>query len=592
MIKIFKYIKLWYIPIFVLIGGLLVFQVWCDTNMPELLGKIIGDVMSQVNKGTNMSSSIWSNGLLMLAYSAGSVVATIAVSFLSSRLGTGLSADLREKIFSKVASFNKNEINQFQTASLVTRTTNDIAQIQMAIIFGIRLIITSPLTIIIAFTKVQNTHIDFTIALITAVVTLLVMIVVLFILAFPKFNKIQEKIDKLNLYSRENLMGVRVIRAYNAENYQDKKYEKANEDYYKMSLFANRTMSFFNPGMQIILNFLNLSLVLVLAYLINSGSLGFTPSSLFDGISSQTAFQGFAMQIFFSFMQLTMLFFLLPRAQVSAKRVLAVLNTRNSITDPIIGEEIILENEPLLEFQDVSFKYEGAQENVLSNINLVCKKGETVAFTGSTGSGKSTLINLVPRFFDATEGNILFHGVNIKDINQADLRDKMGYVPQTGFLFNSTIRDNMKISKEDATDEEINEALKIACAYDFVYEFDKNLDYEIAQSGKNVSGGQRQRLSIARAILKNPDIYIFDDSFSALDYKTDRVVRNNLQSKTKDSLTLIVSQRIGTILHADKIVVLENGHIIGLGSHSELMNSCTSYKEMAFSQLSKEELGL
>lgn len=594
MLKLFKLLKPVFIPVIIAIIGLLVFQVWCDTNMPEYLGNITGYIFNNVQNGTKDYSKIVHDGLIMLGLSAGSVISTIVVSYLSSLVGTSFSATLRDKVYNKVDSFSKNEINSFQTASLITRSTSDIAQIQMGLIFGIRLLVTSPLTIIIALLKMQaaSAQLGLILALVTAISVLIVMIIVLFFLAYPKFKIIQEKIDKLNLYSRENLMGVRVIRAYNAEQYQDQKYEKANDDFYQVNLYANKAFSFFNPGMQVILNLLNLGLIIILAFLINNGNFGFDPKSIGLGVASQMEFQGLAMQIFFSFMMLTMLFFMLPRAQISAKRVNEVLNKKLTIIDKEVSAPIDYNSsEPIIEFKNVAFKYGDANEYVLHNINLACHKGEVVAFIGSTGSGKSTLINLVPRFFDPTEGQILYHGVDIKDIHGDILREKMGYVPQAGFLFNTTIRDNMRYADENVSDEQINEALRIACADDFVAKLEGGLDYKIAGNGKNVSGGQRQRLSIARALLKNPDIYIFDDSFSALDFKTDQMVRNNLKNKIQESLTLIVSQRIGTILNAQKIVVLDKGRIIGVGTHRELINTCQEYRELAYSQLSKEELG-
>jgi len=598
MIKILKYLNKKYIPFVIIIVGLLLGQVICDVNIPTYLGNITSFITTQVTDNLaggsmNNTNEIIKQGLIMLALSAGSIGATIVVSFLSSFVATRFSADLRDKMYSKVNSFSKEEISRFQTASLVTRSTNDIAQIQMALIFSLRLLVTSPLTIIMALVKVRTANISLILAVITAVATLLIMITVIFVLAIPKFKKIQQAIDNINLHARENLMGVRVIRAYNAFDFQNEKYEVANDEYYKLSKFANKALSFYNPGMQLILNMLNLALIFLLAFLINSHAFGVTPEGITASLATQMTFQGLAMQIFFSFMMLIMLFIMLPRAQISAKRVIEVLDTKPTILDPII-ESIIDYNslDPIIELKNVSFKYHGAEEYVLKDINVKCYKNETVAFIGSTGSGKSTLINLIPRFFDVTSGEVLYHGVNVKDIKQSTLRSSMGYVPQQGFLFNDTIRKNMQISKPDASDEEINEALKIACAYDFVYQFENNLDYQISQSGKNVSGGQRQRLAIARAVVKKPEIYIFDDSFSALDYKTDRAVRTNLKNITNDSLTLIVSQRIGTILHADKIVYLDNGEVKGIGNHKYLLDNCEEYKQMALSQLSSEELGL
>ena len=521
------------------------------------------------------------NGGMMLLVAASSAVAQGLVGLIASYVSAGLSARLRSAVYSKVDSFSVAERDRFSTPSLITRTTNDVQQVQMANILMLRMAFAAPVTAVWAICKIQGTSTYLTLATVVAVIALVLFLALLMVFVLPKFKIMQKLLDKLNGVSRENLTGIRVIRAYNAEEYQKDKFEKSNEAITKAQLFAVRMMSLMSPVMMLIMNGVSLAIYWLGSHLINAGSTDY---------ATVAAFMQLASQIIMAFMMLMMMFVLLPRAQVSAKRINEVLETPLSVTDPETEEP--LKEEGTVEFKNVSFGYPDSDEKVIHNISFRAEKGETVAFIGSTGSGKSTLINLVPRFFDVTDGQVLVDGVDVRNIKQKTLRSVIGYVPQKGVLFSGTVKSNIAFGDESLDDEKIISAAKIAEADEFIRNMENGYGSEISQGGKNVSGGQKQRLSIARAVAVNPQIFIFDDSFSALDYKTDRKVRENLKAAADGATKLIVAQRIGTIMDADKIIVLDNGNAVGVGTHKQLLKSCPVYREIALSQLSKEELGL
>lgn len=521
------------------------------------------------------------NGGMMLLVAASSAVAQGLVGLIASYVSAGLSARLRSAVYSKVDSFSVAERDRFSTPSLITRTTNDVQQVQMANILMLRMAFAAPVTAVWAICKIQGTSTYLTLATVVAVIALVLFLALLMVFVLPKFKIMQKLLDKLNGVSRENLTGIRVIRAYNAEEYQKDKFEKSNEAITKAQLFAGRMMSLMSPVMMLIMNGVSLAIYWLGSHLINAGSTDY---------ATVAAFMQLASQIIMAFMMLMMMFVLLPRAQVSAKRINEVLETPLSVTDPETEEP--LKEEGTVEFKNVSFGYPDSDENVIHNISFRAEKGETVAFIGSTGSGKSTLINLVPRFFDVTDGQVLVDGVDVRNIKQKTLRSVIGYVPQKGVLFSGTVKSNIAFGDESPDDEKIISAAKIAEADEFIRNMENGYESEISQGGKNVSGGQKQRLSIARAVAVDPQIFIFDDSFSALDYKTDRKVRENLKAAADGATKLIVAQRIGTIMDADKIIVLDNGNAVGVGTHKQLLKSCPVYREIALSQLSKEELGL
>lgn len=521
------------------------------------------------------------NGGMMLLVAASSAVAQGLVGLIASYVSAGLSARLRSAVYSKVDSFSVAERDRFSTPSLITRTTNDVQQVQMANILMLRMAFAAPVTAVWAICKIQGTSTYLTLATVIAVIALVLFLALLMVFVLPKFKIMQKLLDKLNGVSRENLTGIRVIRAYNAEEYQKDKFEKSNEAITKAQLFAGRMMSLMSPVMMLIMNGVSLAIYWLGSHLINAGSTDY---------ATVAAFMQLASQIIMAFMMLLMMFVLLPRAQVSAKRINEVLETPLSVTDPETEEP--LKEEGTVEFKNVSFGYPDSDEKVIHNISFRAEKGETVAFIGSTGSGKSTLINLVPRFFDVTDGQVLVDGVDVRNIKQKTLRSIIGYVPQKGVLFSGTVKSNIAFGDESLDDEKIISAAKIAEADEFIRNMENGYGSEISQGGKNVSGGQKQRLSIARAVAVNPQIFIFDDSFSALDYKTDRKVRENLKAAADGATKLIVAQRIGTIMDADKIIVLDNGNAVGVGTHKQLLKSCPVYREIALSQLSKEELGL
>ncbi len=624
MFKILKYLRkreMLFMLGTILFTGL---QVFLELKLPDYMSTITATI---VTPGSVMSE-IWIAGAKMLLCALGGLVASVVVGFFCSKVATGFSMRLRTKVYDKVTSFSMEEINGFSTASLITRSTNDIMQVQMFLVMGTAIMFRAILMAAMAIGKIYTKNWQWTLSTAIAVVLLLIMIISLIIIVLPKFKIVQTLTDNLNRVTRENLTGIRVVRAYNAEDFQEEKFEEANDSLMKTQLFNQRAMAIMGPGMSLIMNGLSLAIYWIGAYLINEAPMPNLSEILSSGdvtiletvaepvankitvFSDMIVFSSYAMQVVMSFMMLTMIFIILPRASVSAKRIMEVLDTKTKIMDGNIGSKKSSKEEPSSEasekvskeekasheviFDNVTFRYPDASDAVLENISFTAKAGETVAFIGSTGSGKSTLINLVPRFYDVTEGSILVDGINVKEYTQEALRNKIGLVPQRAVLFGGTIRSNIAYGENgkqtEYGDEEIWEALRIAQAEEFVQKLDKKLDADVAQGGTNFSGGQKQRLSIARAICRRPDIYIFDDSFSALDYKTDRVLRGELEKVTGDAITLLVAQRIGTILNADRIIVLDDGKIVGKGTHKELMQTCEVYQQIAYSQLSKEEL--
>ena len=561
---------------------LIIVQVWLELKMPDYMSEITKLVQT---KGVLMSDILTQGGYMLLC-AFGSLVSAIIVGYLISNIAASFSMRTRKSLFEKVENLSMEEVKNFQASSLITRTTNDITQIQMFIAMGLQLLIKSPITAVWAVTKILGKNLTWSMITAIAVAILLVTILVLMIIVMPRFKIVQNLIDKINGVTRENLTGIRVIRAFNAEKYQEDKFEKVNNDLTKNQLFNQKAFSVMQPVMYLVMYFLTLSIYFIGAGLIESANMT-DKISLFGDM---VVFSSYAMQVIMSFLMLAMIFMMLPRANVSAKRINEVLDTVISVKD---GKGAKAKEVGTVEFKNVSFKYPDAEEYLLEDISFKAKKGETIAFIGSTGSGKSTLINLIPRFYDATKGEVLVDGVNVKEYKLKDLYNKLGYIPQRAVMFNGTVSSNIAYGengKGEITKEKIKDAVKVAQAEEFVSKMENTYDAHIAQGGTNVSGGQKQRLSIARAIARNPEIYIFDDSFSALDYKTDSVLRKELKKYTKDATILIVAQRIGTIMNADKIIVLDNGKCAGIGTHKELLKKCDVYKEIALSQLSKEEL--
>ena len=509
------------------------------------------------------------------------MMAAISVTFLSARVAASLGHDLRNSIYRKVMSFSSREYHKFSTASLITRSTNDVQQVQMVMAMIFRIVLYAPILGIGGVIRVLQTDASMTWILGLAVVLILAVIILLFMIAMPKFTKLQTLIDKLNLVSREILTGIPVIRAFSREKHEEERFEEANKTLTKTNLFVNRCMTFMMPVMMLIMNGVSVLIIYSGSHAVDNGTMQ---------VGNVMAFIQYAMQIIMSFLMITAMSIMLPRANVAALRIDEILKTEVSIKDPENPEHTKEEAKGTVEFNHVSFAYPEAGENVLTDIHFKAKKGETVAIIGSTGSGKSTLVNLIPRFYDVTEGSVSVDGVDVRDMSQKELRDCIGYVPQKGVLFSGTIDSNIRYGKTDISEEEVKTAARIAQAQDFIEEKPKGYHSPIAQGGTNVSGGQKQRLSIARAIAKKPEIFIFDDSFSALDFKTDSRLRSALKEHTKDATTIIVAQRISTILHADRIIVLDDGHMAGMGTHAELMKNCEVYRQIAMSQLSEEEL--
>ena len=524
---------------------------------------------------------IFKVGLIMLGIALAAMLVGILIVFIGSRMAARLAKTLRHKVFTKVVGFSKNEIKTYGQSSLITRTTNDVQQVQMVVVFLLRVVFYAPIIGIGGVMKAMRTNADMTYIIGVAVVAILAVVVTLFAIAMPKFNRVQKLIDKLNLVTREILSGLPVIRAFSNERHEEERFEEANKRLTKVNLFINRAMSFMMPIMMLVMNFVCLVIVYQGAKGVDSGAMQ---------VGDIMAYIQYTMQIIMAFLMISMMSIMLPRANVSAKRIMEIIETKDTIYNSDHLVDFKPEERGKVEFKNVSFRYPDADYDVITDINLVANPGETTAFIGSTGSGKSTLINLIPRFYDVTDGELLVDGVNIKDVDLHELREKIGFVPQKGVLFTGTIKDNIKYGNENITDEDVDKALEVAQATEFVSKLKGGVDYDISQGGTNVSGGQKQRLSIARAIAKDPDIYVFDDSFSALDFKTDAKLRGELAKITKDKTVLIVAQRISTIMNADKIVVLNEGSIVGIGTHKELMKNCNVYKEIALSQLSKEEL--
>lgn len=562
---------------------LIVFQVWLDLKLPDYMSEITRLVQTE---GSTINDILVQGGY-MLACAGGSLIAMIIVGYLTSSVSANFSRTLGKKVFEKVQGFSMEEIKLFSTSSLITRTTNDITNVQMLISMGTQLIIKAPITAVWAVFKILNKSWTWSMLTGLAVLILLVTIAVLVLTVLPKFKIVQKLIDNINALTRENLTGIRVVRAFNAEKYQEDKFEVGNHKLTSTQLFNQRMMSIMSPIMYLIMNLLTLGIYFLGASLISDAGM----ASKLTLFSDMVVFSSYAMQVIMSFLMLAMIFIMYPRASVSADRINEVLETETKIKDGKFSGKTKKEGE--VEFKNVSFMYPDSQEYVLKDISFTAKKGEVVAFIGSTGSGKSTLINLVPRFYDATRGEVLVDGVTVKDYKLETLHNKLGYVPQRAVMFGGSVNYNVAYGengKGKKSEKKIQEAVHVAQAEDFVLKMPETYNSYIASGGTNVSGGQKQRLAIARAIARDPEIYIFDDSFSALDYKTDFVLRSELKKYTKNATSLIVAQRIGTIINADKIIVLDKGECVGMGTHQELMKTCKVYQEIAYSQLSKEEL--
>ena len=590
MIKIFKYLGkkgwlLFAISVIFLIG-----EVYLQLEIPTYMQEITKLLQSN----NPVLSEIWKNGLIMLGFAGLTFLAAVITTFFSSYVGSILSRNLRSKVFDSIQSYSMEEMNKFSTPSLITRTTNDVMQVQMLFGMGLNSLIKAPTMIIMAYLKMRNKAWQFSVATVVTLVFILISILIVFILVVPKFKLIQEKIDNINKYSRENLNGLKVVRAYNAEEFQTKRFESANEELTDINLYTNRVMSFMSPAIQIAMNFLSIAIYVIGAWLIYKlGAGGDLAIMTQKGLifSESVVFLNYSMQIISSIMMLVFVLIMLPRAGVAANRILEVVNTKSSIID---GEGDVVESSVgTISFKNVSFKYPDAQDKVLDNISFDVNKGETVAFIGSTGSGKSTLINLVPRFYDVTDGEILVDGVNVKDYKIDDLHKKFGDVSQSSVIFKGTVESNIAFGEsnnDEFTPEDVKKAARIAQGSNFIEELEDGYQAAISQRGTNLSGGQKQRISIARAIARDPEIFIFDDSFSALDYRTDRELRKALNEELHDKTALIVAQRIGTILDADKIIVLDKGKLVQIGKHQDLLKNCKIYQEIAYSQLSPEEL--
>lgn len=584
MLKLLKSLtkKDWILALFSII--LIIGQVWLELKMPDYMSEIT----VLVKKEGSQMKDILINGGYMLSCALGSLVLAVIVGYLVSSIAADLSKNTRKKLFDKVLSLDIDEVKNFSTSSLITRSTNDITQVQMIVAMGLQLMIKAPITAIWAITKILNKSWQWSAITGVAILIILSFVVSLMVVVMPKFKIVQKLTDKLNSVTRENLTGIRVVRAFNAEQYQEDKFENVNKDLTNLQTFNQKKFSVMQPLMYFVMNALTLAVYFVGANLINEAIF----SNKVAIFGDMVVFSSYALQVIMSFLMLAFIFMMIPRAEVSAKRINEVLDTPINMKDGNLKDGKKGE-EGTIEFRNVSFKYPDAEDYLLKNISFKANKGDTVAIIGLTGSGKSTLINLVPRFYDVTEGEVLVDGINVKEYSQADLHNKIGYVPQKAVMFNGTVNSNVSYGengKGEITEQKIKEAIEVAQGKDFVEKLDDKYNTHIAQGGTNLSGGQKQRLAIARAIARNPDIYIFDDSFSALDYKTDSILRKELKKYTKDATSLIVAQRIGTIMNADKIIVLNDGIAVGMGTHKELLNNCDVYKQIALSQLTKEEL--
>jgi ATP-binding cassette subfamily B protein len=588
VIRICKYLSKSEIGQLVLALVFIVAQVWFDLKLPDYMS----DITQMVEQPGTQISSVWSAGGKMLMVSLGSVVCTVITGFIVARVAASFTQRIRSMQFAKVESFSTAELNKFSTPSLITRSTNDITQIQMFITMGLMMLVRAPIMAVWAVLKIAGKGFEWTLATGVAVAVLMVTIGVLMVLVIPKFRSMQKLTDNINLVARENLVGVRVVRAYNAEDYQERKFEQANDDLTDTQLFTTRSMALLMPLMNTVMNGLMLAVYWIGAYLIESAAMG----DKLTVFSNMVVFSSYSVQVIMAFLLMSMVFVLLPRADVSAQRILEVLDTKPSIIDGTRSEGLDGQS-GLVEFRDVSFAYPDAQDKVLENVNFTVSKGQTMAFIGSTGSGKTTLVNLLMRFYDPSSGEILVDGVNIRDYRLKSLRGKIGYVPQQSVMFRGTVTSNVaygdkaiNAASTEQTLEDVKHASSVAQATEFIEGLPESYDAPIAQGGSNLSGGQKQRLSIARAVWSKPEILVFDDSFSALDFKTDREVRDALAKETAGSTMLIVAQRIGTIMNADQIMVLDEGKVVGLGTHQELLKSCEVYRQIAESQLSEKEL--
>ena len=585
MLRIFKNFRKQEVVLALFSVVFVVAQVWLELKLPDYMREITSLITTQ---DSAMHDILIAGGKMLLC-AFGSLLVTVLVAVCASRIASNFSAIVRGKLFDKVQSFSMEEIGRFSTASLITRSTNDVTQVQMLIVMGLSIMLRAPIMAVMAILKIVDKSWQWTLSTGVAVVVLLVVVIICVSLCMPKFKRLQSLTDDINQVTRENLTGLNVVRAYNAEAYQEEKFEKVNKDLTDTHWFTSKTMAFMMPTIMMIMNGLSLAIYWIGAVLINDAQ---DMQGKFTLFSDMVVFSSYAMQVVMSFMMLVMIFIMLPRASVAAKRILEVLDTEPSIEDGTRDTFPVMKDGEV-EFKDVSFKYPDAEEYVLEHISFSAKKGETIAFIGATGCGKSTAINLIPRFYDATEGEVFVDGVNVKEYTQEALHNKIGYVSQKAILFSGTIADNVAYGengKAPATQDDIAMAVKVAQASEFVEKKDQGYDGYVAQGGSNFSGGQKPRLSIARAIARQPEILIFDDSFSALDYKTDRILREALRKECKDATKIIVAQRIGTIRDADKIIVLDDGQIAGMGTHDELMKNCEVYQEIAYSQLSKEEL--
>ena len=582
MIKLLKNLRKKEI-LLILISCVFIFiSVDLELKMPDYMATITKLVQTE---GSKMKDII-TNGGYMLLCALGSLICSIVVGFLISYIASKFSMNIRSKLFNTVEDLDMEEIKEFSPSSLITRTTNDVSQIEMLLGMGLQLLIKAPITAVWAVTKILNKNMSWSIITAISLAILLVTLIIISLIVVPKFKIVQKLIDKLNNVTRENLTGIRVVRAFNAENYQENKFNEVNTSLTKQQMFNQKTFAIMSPMMYLVMYFLTLSIYFVGAYLINDASF----SSKIGLFGDMIVFSSYAMQVIMSFLMLAMIFMMLPRAQVSAKRINEVLDKKVKLKE---GNITSSKETGTITFKNVSFKYPKAEEYVLKDISFDIKKGETVAFIGSTGSGKSTLINLIPRFYDVTEGEILVDNINVKDYKEEVLNDKIGYIPQKAVIFSGTINSNIgfgKVNGKKVSLKKIKESANVAQASEFIEKLDNKYNSLVARSGTNLSGGQKQRIAIARAIARNPEIYIFDDSFSALDYKTDYTLRKELKKYTKSATILIVAQRIGTIINADKIIVLDNGNCVGIGTHKELLKSCDVYKEIALSQLKEDEL--
>ena len=585
MLRIFKNFRKQEVVLALFSVVFVVAQVWLELKLPDYMREITSLITTQ---DSAMHDILIAGGKMLLC-AFGSLLVTVLVAVCASRIASNFSAIVRGKLFDKVQSFSMEEIGRFSTASLITRSTNDVTQVQMLIVMGLSIMLRAPIMAVMAILKIVDKSWQWTLSTGVAVVVLLIVVIICVSLCMPKFKRLQSLTDDINQVTRENLTGLNVVRAYNAEAYQEEKFEKVNKDLTDTHWFTSKTMAFMMPTIMMIMNGLSLAIYWIGAVLINDAQ---DMQGKFTLFSDMVVFSSYAMQVVMSFMMLVMIFIMLPRASVAAKRILEVLDTEPSIEDGTRDTFPVMKDGEV-EFKDVSFKYPDAEEYVLEHISFSAKKGETIAFIGATGCGKSTAINLIPRFYDATEGEVFVDGVNVKEYTQEALHNKIGYVSQKAILFSGTIADNVAYGengKAPATQDDIAMAVKVAQASEFVEKKDQGYDGYVAQGGSNFSGGQKQRLSIARAIARQPEILIFDDSFSALDYRTDAKLREGLSKQLHDTTKIIVAQRISTIRHADKIIVLDRGETVGIGTHEELMKNCDVYREIATSQLSAAEL--